>query len=49
MKTACVDISEVDPEYPNELHGLHNGYPVVPEKVAIMVDILSRYCSGNTY
>ena len=25
-------IIEVDPEYPRELHNLHNDYPVAPEK-----------------
>ena len=25
-------ISEVDLEYPRELHGTHNDYPVAPEK-----------------
>ena len=26
---------EVDLEYPNELHALHNDYPLAPEKLAI--------------
>ena len=37
-------ILEVDPEYPNELHKLHNGYPLAPEKVAISQNMLSNYC-----
>ena len=37
-------ILEVDPEYPNELHKLYNGYPLAPEKVAISQNMLSNYC-----
>ena len=35
---------EVDLEYPDELHELHNGYPLAPEKFAIPSDMLSKYC-----
>ena len=28
-------IFKVDLEYPNELHALHNDYPLAPEKLAI--------------
>ena len=35
---------EVDLEYPNELHELHNGYPLAPEKLAVSSDMLSKYC-----
>ena len=31
-------ILEVDLEYPDELHVLHNGYPLVPEKLAILYE-----------
>ena len=35
---------EVDLEYPDELHELHNGYPLALEKFAVSNDILSKYC-----
>ena len=39
-------ILEVDLEYPDELHELHNDYPLAQEKLEISDDILSKYCSG---
>ena len=37
-------ILEVDLEYCQELHDLHNDYPVAPEKVKVSNNILSGYC-----
>ena len=37
-------ILEVDLEYLEELHKLHNDYPLAPEKFAVPYDILSDYC-----
>ena len=37
-------IYEVDLEYPEELHDLHNDYPCAPEKIKVASDNLSPYC-----
>ena len=37
-------ILEVDLEYRDELHVLHSDYPLAPEKLAILYDMLSNYC-----
>ena len=37
-------ILNVDLEYPDELHVLHNNYPLAPEKLAIPYDMFSGYC-----
>ena len=39
-------ILEVDFEYPDELHELHNDYPLAPEKLEISHYMLSNYCSN---
>ena len=35
---------EVNLEYSDKLHVLHNGYPLAPEKLAVSSDTLSKYC-----
>ena len=44
-------ILEVDLEYPSKLHDLHNDYSLVPEKLKISQNMLSKYCSdiANKY
>ena len=37
-------ILEVDLTYPEELHDLHNDYPLAPEKVKVGENMLSDYC-----
>jgi len=37
-------ILEVNLEYPEELHDLHNDYPLAPEKIVVADDMLSDYC-----
>ena len=39
-------ILEVDLEYPDELHELHNNYHLSPEKIEISQNMLSNYCSN---
>ena len=40
-------ILEVDLEYPDELHVLHNDYLLAPEKLVIYYDMLSDCCKKN--
>ena len=42
---------EVDPEHLEELHELHNGFPLAPEKLTVSNDMLSKYCKklGDKY
>ena len=35
---------EVDLDYPDKLHELHNDYLLAPEKLAISIDMLLKYC-----
>ena len=35
---------QTDLEYPDELHELHNDYPLASEKLAVFSDMLSKYC-----
>ena len=39
-------ILKVDLEYPDELHELHNDYPLAPEKLEISHNMMSSYCSS---
>ena len=39
-------ILEVDLEYPDELHNLHNTFPLAPQKVKVTEDMLSDYCKN---
>ena len=36
---------EVDLDYPEELHDIHNDYSVAPEKIKIEDEMLSPFCS----
>ena len=42
---------EVDLEYLEELHELHNDFPLAPEKLTVSNDMLSKYCKkiGDKY
>ncbi|GFU05364.1 uncharacterized protein TNCV_1052421 [Trichonephila clavipes] len=37
-------ILEVDMDYPQNLHNLHNDYPLAPETLNVTNDMLSPYC-----
>ena len=39
-------ILKVGLKYHNELHQLHNDYPLAPEKLFVTNDILSNYCKS---
>ena len=46
-KSSVRYIFEVDLKYPDELHVLHNEFPLAPEKLAIPYDIFSDYYKKN--
>ena len=39
-------ILEVDLKYPDDLHNLHNHFPLAPEKLKVDSDMLSSYSSN---
>ena len=39
-------ILQVNLEYPDKLHELHNDYPLAPEKLEINHNMLSNYCNN---
>ena len=45
-KSAVEYFSEVDLEYPEKLHELHNDFPLAPEKFTVSSDMLSKYCKN---
>ena len=38
-----VFILEVDREYPDDLHNLHNAYPLAPERIVVQKKWMSEY------
>ena len=44
MKIETGYFFQVNLEYPEELHELHNNYSLAPEKIAVSSDVLSEYC-----
>ena len=38
---------EVDLEYSEELHELHNDFPLATEKLTVSNDMFSKYCKQN--
>ena len=46
-KSPIVYFLEVDLEYSDELHELHNDYPLAPQKLPVSSDMLSNYCKKN--
>ena len=40
-------VLEVDLEYPDKLHELHNDYPLASKKLAVFSDMFSKYCKKN--
>ena len=42
--SSIVYITAVDLNYPDDLHELYNGYPLVPERLEISQNMLSKNC-----
>ena len=40
-------VLEVDLEYPDKLHELHNDYPLASKKLAVFSNMFSKYCKKN--
>ena len=40
-------VLEVDLEYPDKLHELHNDYPLASKKLTVFSDMFSKYCKKN--
>ena len=38
---------EVELKYPEELHELHNDYPLATENLAVSTNMMSKYCKKN--
>ena len=43
-KSPIRNFLEVDFQYSDELHELHNNFPLAPEKLAVSSDMFSKYC-----
>ena len=43
-KSPIGNFLEVDLKYPDELHELHNDYPLTPEKLVVSSDMFPKYC-----
>ena len=43
-KSPIGHLLEVNLEYPDKLHELHNDYALAPEELAVSSDMLSKYC-----
>ena len=45
------DIMPINDKFPEEIHELHNDFPLAPEKLTVSNDMLSKYCKkiGDKY
>ena len=46
-KSSIGYLLEVNLEYSDQLHELHNDYPLAQEKLAVSSDMLLKYCKKN--
>ena len=42
-------VLEVDLEYPDKLHELHNDYLLAQKKLAVFYNMFSKYCKNNCW